>query len=92
MAGKKFVDDEATQDSVEEAMSSLALSSQDTSQPTTSQETVSSQYEVEKIMAVRTVKQYLIRWVGFDESHDEWVLEENISEDLVKQFNGKQSS
>ena len=51
------------------------------------------EYEVEKIVRHKFNKkgklQYLIRWKGYDESHDTWEPMENLnnSSDLVRHYN-----
>ena len=45
-----------------------------------------NQYEVEKLLDHDRHRRYLIRWAGYDESHDTWVKEQDIHKDLVKEY------
>ena len=54
------------------------------------------QYEVERILdhraehrrgrGRRTRTEYLVRWMGYGEEEDQWVLEENINEDVIGEY------
>jgi hypothetical protein len=48
-----------------------------------------NQYIVDHIRdhkIVRRKRQFLVRWEGYDESHDEWVKEEDIDKALVEEY------
>jgi hypothetical protein len=48
-----------------------------------------NQYIVDHIRdhkIVRRKRQFLVRWEGYDESHDEWVKEEDIDKVLVEEY------
>ena len=48
-----------------------------------------NQYEVETILDHDRRRGYLVRWAGYDQSEDSWVKEQDIHEDLVKEYKAK---
>jgi hypothetical protein len=56
------------------------------------------EWEVETILGQRTFgrwkkKQYLVRWKGYSQAHDQWVNADNMhAEDLIRAFEGKDTS
>lgn len=51
-------------------------------------------YKVEQILSRRerrvgrrTIREYLIKWQGYDESHNRWEPEKNLTPDLLESFN-----
>lgn len=53
-------------------------------------------YKVERIIAKRTKKsgkrslsEYLIKWEGYDDSHNSWEPEKNLTLDLISDYNRK---
>ena len=45
-----------------------------------------NQYKVEKILDHDRRREYLVRWVGYDQSEDSWVGERDIHKDLVQEY------
>jgi Reverse transcriptase (RNA-dependent DNA polymerase)/RNase H-like domain found in reverse transcriptase/Integrase zinc binding domain/Chromo (CHRromatin Organisation MOdifier) domain/Retrotransposon gag protein len=48
-----------------------------------------AQYTVEKLIdhrPQRNPRQYLVRWEGWDESHDQWVAKKDIHRDLIREY------
>ncbi len=54
-------------------------------------------YEVDRILAARTkprmgTVEYKVKWKGYNYTHNSWVTAENVSADLVDEFNQRTSS
>ena len=48
-----------------------------------------AQYTVEKLLdhrPQRNPREYLVRWEGWDESHDQWVKKKDIHRDLIREY------
>ena len=48
-----------------------------------------AQYIVEKLLdhrPLRNPREYLVRWEGWDESHDQWVRKADIHRDLIREY------
>ena len=51
-----------------------------------------AQYTVERLIDHRPQKnprQYLVRWEGWDESHDQWVAKKDIHRDLIREYHNR---
>ena len=54
-----------------------------------------AQYTVERLIdhrLQRNPRQYLVRWEGWDESHDQWVGKKDIHRDLVREYHNSITS